>query len=344
MRRFFFSKYEWWYHILTMPLFLMIGNCYFIGKRYFNSYEVFWKGTVLVFFLYWLSLLALTALIRYITDRYPGREQTFHRLFLMLVSVAFLTLLLAAFDVWAYSRVPVLSVDFSWQKIWPIMVLGFVFDLFLCSVLGLFYSFEKWKHNQAESEKQERIALQNQFNELKGQINPYFLFNSLNTLLSLIGENQDSAVKFVEDLSVVYRYILQASGSELVQAGQELYFLEVYSRLLEVRYGDGLAIDLPEFPLPGETCIPPLTFQLLLDHAILHNSISAKKPLIFYIRIQDDLSLEIGNNVQQKVRPAGEHNSTIDKIRIKYAELGKGIRIEESPHSFSVWLPYLGEA
>lgn len=342
MRPFFFSRYEWWYHILTMPVFLLIGNYYFIGERYFHSYEIFWKGTLLVFFLYWFSLVALTALVRYITDRYPGRQQTFRRLFLMLLSVAFLTMFLAVFDVWMYSRIRSLGVPFNWQVIWPIMVLGFVFDLFLCSVLGLFYSLEKWKQNQAESEKQERIALQNQFNELKGQINPYFLFNSLNTLLSQISEDQESAVRFVEDLSVVYRYILQASGTELVQVSQEVGFLKVYSRLLNARYGDGVVIDLPELPLSHETYLPPLTFQLLLDNAILHNTISAVRPLNFYVAVKSDNSIEVGNNVQLKVRPVGEKDSTLDKIRIKYADLGKRIRVDKSEHNFSVWLPHLG--
>lgn len=123
---------------------------------------------------------------------------------------------------------------------------------------------------------------------------------------------------------------------------QEVGFLKVYSRLLNARYGDGVVIDLPELPLSHETYLPPLTFQLLLDNAILHNTISAVRPLNFYVAVKSDNSIEVGNNVQLKVRPVGEKDSTLDKIRIKYADLGKRIRVDKSEHNFSVWLPHLG--
>lgn len=340
----FFSSYEWWYHLTMMPFLLAAGNYYFIGERYFYTSEIFWIGTGLVFWLYWFSIVALTVLVRWVIARFPEREQTTRRLIIMLVSVALLTVGLAVFDVWVYSLFSVLEVAFIWKNIWPIIILGFLFDVLLCSALGLFYTFEKWKQNQSDSEKLERKALQLQFNELKARVNPHFLFNSLNSLSALIEEDQKAAESFVDGLSVVYRYILQASRAEMVSISEEIGFLRTYAKLLEVRYGDGLVISIPDHLPPTNSYLPPLTLQILLDNAVRYNQTAASKPLFFAVDILQNGDIMVQNNIQLKTRLTEEKTSGLTTLKSRYKELSDiELRVIVTDRIFSVALPYLEE-
>lgn len=337
----FFTKYEWWYHLAMMPVFCAVGNYYFIGTAYFQELSVFVPATVLVLALYWFSVVTLTLVIRWIIGRFPNVDQTAPRLVAMLLVVGLLTMVLAAFDVWAYSITPGLEVQFIWENIWPIMILGAFFDVFLCAMLGLFYSLEQWKQNQAESERLERESLQHQFDALKGQVNPHFLFNSLNTLSALIGDDQDKAEEFVEDLAKIYRYILQASKTELVPVQAEFNFLHTYARLLGARYGESLHIIEPE-PYVGELLVPPLVLQVLIDNAIKFNTMSKAKPLTIKIEIAFSQRIMVQNNIQSKVRALGTDQGGLAGIRVKYHALSnRELRVEETAEYFTVTIPLL---
>ncbi|WP_337045112.1 sensor histidine kinase [Emticicia sp. 17c] len=344
MRPSFFSKYEWWYHLSMMPIFFVAGNYYFIGETYFSNLRTFLIGTELVFVLYWFSIIMLTLAIRWVIARFPMVYQTKQRLLIMLILVGSMTMLLAVFDVWAYSIIPYLGVAFVWQKIWPIMILGLFFDVFLCAALGLFYAFEKWKQHQAENEKLERITLQRQFDALKGQVNPHFLFNSLNTLSSLIGENKELAERFVEDLSRIYRYMLQAAKVEFASLSTELEFLEIYTRLLKVRYGDGLQFVFPELPNHSGIIIPPLSLQILVDNAIKHNMMSVSKPLTISLEVLPDKRVMVQNNLQKKIRSMDMQEALLANLQAKYTFIcDDPVEVIKDDTHFTVILPVIKE-
>ncbi|GAB3523629.1 histidine kinase [Emticicia fontis] len=327
-----------------MPIFFVAGNYYFIGDSYFSEFKTFLIATELVFVLYWISIVVLTIVIRWVIARFPHFHQNKIRLFVMLVLVGSITMLLAVFDVWSYSIIPYLKVDFVWDKIWPIMILGIFFDFFLCAALGLFYAFEKWKQNQTESEKLERIALQQQFDTLKGQVNPHFLFNSLNTLSSLIGEDKDMAEQFVEDLSKIYRYMLQAAKVEFACLSTELEFLETYARLLKVRYGEGLQFNFPKSNYYKGLILSPLSFQNLVDNAIKHNMMSVNKPLLISIDVLPDKRVRIQNNLQRKVRSIDTQESLLANLVAKYSFLSdEPVTVIEDNTHFTVILPVILE-
>lgn len=344
MRPRFFSKYEWWYHLTMIPVFFVAGNYYFIGDSYFSDFKTFLIGTELVFVLYWFSIVVLTIAIRWVIARFPHFHQNGIRLFVMLILVGSITMLLAVFDVWAYSIIPYLKVDFIWDKIWPILILGIFFDFFLCAALGLFYAFEKWRQNQTESEKLERIALQQQFDTLKGQVNPHFLFNSLNTLSSLIGEDKDMAEQFVEDLSKIYRYMLQAAKVEFACLSTELEFLETYARLLKVRYGEGLQFNFPQPNSHKGLVLSPLSLQNLVDNAIKHNMMSASKPLVISIDALPDRRISVRNNLQKKIRSIDTQEALLGNLVAKYSFLSdEAVEVIEQDNHFTVILPVIME-
>lgn len=142
--------------------------------------------------------------------------------------------------------------------------------------------------------------LQSQFEMLKNQVNPHFLFNSLNVLTSLISVEPEVAEKFTGQLSKVYRYVLEHRSDDLVLLSTEIEFLKSYTFLLDIRFGDKLEIryNLNESKLDGK--LPPLSLQILIENAIKHNTFTKRSPLIIDIFVDDEDYLNVVNNYQQR--------------------------------------------
>ncbi|RIV20805.1 histidine kinase [Fibrisoma montanum] len=338
----FFSKPEWWYHVLMMPLLFPLGNYYFIGTRYFDDTRVCVVGTAIIFVLYWISVILLTLTVRRAIQWFPDVRQTLPRSLVMLVLVGLLTVLLAVFNVWVYSLFPLTGVRFSWGAVQPIWALGLVFDVSLCLTLTMLYTYTKWHENQAETELLKREALQHQFDTLKNQINPHFLFNSLNSLSSLIGEDTERAEQFVDQLAKVYRYLLQANTRDLVPLRTELDFITAYINLLQTRHGSSLQVEQAIDPALLDSSLPPLSLQVLVDNAIKHNVMLADKPLCISIRTTPGGQLQVVNNVQRKTRRFETHRSGLTNLMAKYRLLSNTpVSIEQTEVNFGVTLPLL---
>ncbi len=139
--------------------------------------------------------------------------------------------------------------------------------------------------------------LQSQFEMLKSQVNPHFLFNSLNVLISLIKLEPDTAERFTEQLSKVYRYVLENKEKDLIPLATELDFLGSYLFLLNIRFGEKLRIEIHVEPQKTDQLLLPLSMQLLIENAIKHNTFSRRKPLVINIFTQENM-LIVSNNLQ----------------------------------------------
>ncbi|SEJ00705.1 Histidine kinase [Dyadobacter sp. SG02] len=343
MKPAFFSKYEWWYHLAMMPVCFALGNYYLLGEQYFLHLPTFLVATALASVLYWFSVVILTVVIRK-TAGSSAEGHITRQMLKMLWKLAAATIVLMLFDSWMYSLVPGLDVDFSWSKIGPMVLVGLLCDAFICALLGLFYALQQWKNDQADDEKLARQSLEVEFDALKGQVNPHFLFNSLNTLSSLIGPDPEQAEDFVEDLARIYRYMLQGGRTELVPLQSELSFLEVYVRLLKVRYHDALVVHLPD-RCPPELTIPPLMLQILVDNAVQYNVLSATRPLIVTIALTDDRAIRVTNNVQMRHRTLGATGTGLRGLSAKLLTFTpRKLTIQENNDIFSVTIPLLPDA
>ncbi|RVU02878.1 hypothetical protein EOD41_02775 [Mucilaginibacter limnophilus] len=163
------------------------------------------------------------------------------------------------------------------------------------------YFFQQWVKSLSEAEDLKRLNLEMQFDSLKVQIQPHFLFNSLNTLVALIEFDTNRAKKFTLELAHMYRYFLEANSSNLVNLSDELDFAQTYFFLLKTRYEDGLYLDVHTIADLDRYSIPPLSLQVLLENAIKHNRISTAEPL--YINISIDANqhvITVKNNIQIK--------------------------------------------
>jgi hypothetical protein len=275
---FFFSRYDCWYHVLSMPVWLPIGNYYFIGPRYFTDARVFGWGTLLEMAMYWFSVLTFRQVIGRIFRQFPDLHQTPVRTAVILVTLGAIMVVQATAYVYVFSRFPLFEAPFRWSTVRSIMVIGTCFNVFFCIVLSGAYLYRQWQDNQQEREQLKRVALQHQFDQLKGQVNPDFLFHSLGSLTDLIGKDTARAEKFVEELAKVYRYLLRAHQQPLVSLAEELDFARSYAWLLGMRY-PAADVDLGGADASDAYHLPPLTLQVLLDHAVKHHLPPGDAPL-----------------------------------------------------------------
>ncbi|MBD0852223.1 sensor histidine kinase [Maribacter arenosus] len=189
-----------------------------------------------------------------------------------------------------------------------------------------------------ENERLKQQNLQNELSALKNQIDPHFLFNSLNSLISLVRDNE-KATLFVKKLSYMYRYILQSSDSDLVSLKEELKFLESYTYLIQTRYRDRFQIDIHIEDKYLNEKIPPLALQILVENAVKHNEISETNPLKVEVYTKDG-SLVVQNQIQPRTTLSENSGYGLQNLEKRYALLKKNkISIHKKNNIFMVELP-----
>ena len=194
------------------------------------------------------------------------------------------------------------------------------------------------QESRLENERLKQQSLQNELMALKNQIDPHFLFNSLNTLTSLIRENE-KATRFVKKLSHMYRYILQSGESDLVSVREELKFTESYTHLIRTRYRDRFSINIQIDDQFLDQEIPPLALQLLVENAVKHNEISTSKPLTVHIYSQEG-SLYVENKIQPRtVLKEGTKNGLLNLKKRYVLLLKKEVKVHTENNIFAVELP-----
>lgn len=175
-----------------------------------------------------------------------------------------------------------------------------LFVLLEIAVYESIYFFSEWSRTKAEAEELKRMNVQMQMDSLKVQIQPHFLFNTLNTLIGLIEGDRNRAITFTEDLAYVYRYLLEANQSSLISLEDEMKFAKTYFSLLKTRYPEGLFLK-EELGDSTDFQIPPLSLQILIENAVKHNTITKEKPLYITIRLlSEEGAMIVENNYQPK--------------------------------------------
>jgi two-component system LytT family sensor kinase len=223
---------------------------------------------------------------------------------------------------------------------------GFLAFTYTILLLALFFigrilrlQIEK-QEGRIENEHLKQQSLQNELIALKNQLDPHFLFNSLNSLTSLIRENEQ-ATQFVKKLSYMYRYILQSGDSDLVSVKDELKFLESYTFLIRTRYRDRFAIDISIEPKYLEQQIPPLALQLLVENSVKHNEISETNPLKVNIYSKDG-SIYVDNPIRlRKTFEEGTKNGLLNLKKRYILLLRKELTVRTENDIFSVQLPLI---
>ena len=208
-------------------------------------------------------------------------------------------------------------------------------------VFHTFYFYKAYQESRLKEQKIIAGTANAKFESLKNQIDPHFLFNSLNVLSSLIEENPENAKQFTTSLSKIYRYVLEQKDKELVTVSEELTFAKTYMKLLKMRFENSITFELPtDFENPDAKVVP-LSLQLLLENTIKHNVVSENKPLHIKIYIKDNF-LVVENNLQKKEVLQDRKGVGLQNIVSRYAILSeRKVLIDETKETFAVYLPIL---
>jgi len=211
-------------------------------------------------------------------------------------------------------------------------------------IMGIYesiYFMHELKNSVEEKELLKRENLHAQLNALRTQVNPHFLFNNLNTLSSLIPENPKHAVDFVQQLSKVYRHILEVEDEKSIPLKDELELLNAYIFLLKTRFGNNLQVNITISDEKLQKKIVPLSLQILMENAIKHNIVSSDKPLHIDVSTEND-SLVVSNNLQMKKQINESTGIGLDNIRNRYKMLSdKPVTVTESEGNFTVSIPLI---
>lgn len=197
-----------------------------------------------------------------------------------------------------------------------------------------------WRQSAIDTERLQKENVKAQYESLKNQVNPHFLFNSLNALTNLVYQDQDKAAKFIKQLSEVYRYVLESREKELVPSQEELKFLHSYIFLQQIRFGDKLIVDVKMENMHGQ--IAPLALQLLTENAIKHNIIAEDQPLTIKIYLAEGMIVVENNSQKKSVLTEESSGIGLENIRKRYEFLSDTkVRITETNSIFKVEIPII---
>lgn len=202
----------------------------------------------------------------------------------------------------------------------------------------LIYYMRSTRQAVEKAEQSKRIALQYQYDAFRGQVNPHFLFNSLNILMDIIEKDKDKAREFTEGLSDIYRYVLSTHRKSRVMVSEEISFIESYIHILTLKYNNFLTVRIHK-ELKTTKYIIPFTMQILLENVTKHNIISDRFPMNVDITINED-GITVKNRIMRKKNDTGT-GLGLKYILTQYEVVGKDIAISDDGEFFTAEIPYL---
>lgn len=299
----------------------------------------FTEGLWSIFFtgIFWIGN---RRIIMFFRKHFADDRDLAKRLIKQTVSIALFTLLVSVAIVYVEMRYGI--GDFQMLKargIFTVFAVSFTASILVSAIYEAAYFFFRWKESIAETERIKKERLSSQLEALKNQVNPHFLFNSLNTLASIIPEDPKRAVEFVQKMSAVYRNILDLNEKQVVTLEEELETLDKYMFLVQSRFPENLNFELHIDEVSRQRYVVPMCVQNLVENALKHNVISRKKPLFIKLETKGD-ELVVTNNLQKKAVETGSMGMGLRNIDNRYRLMfGRRITVEETEQTFGVRVP-----
>lgn len=336
--------WRWLSIVLAAELSLLFINALLalVYKKY--VWQISFSAHLLPLIVIWAILASSRALNRRLDRDFPWEEGLFQRLgiqTILTILIAFLVVFVFRNTVMALfsNTLSTHFIRFQDEIIVATVIVFFTMVVVLID-LGIFL-MQQWQRSSTEAERVKKENLEFRFDRLRNQVNPHFLFNSLNTLASLVYQDPDTASRFVRQMAKVYRYVLENRDKEVIPLAEEWNFMEAYLYLVKIRFDDGVRFELDISKEALEKMIPPMTLQLLLENALKHNIVSASKPLTIKILTKGN-RLKIENNIQPKMSPEPSTKTGLENIKSRYAILSsQPVVIESNENFFSVEIPLL---
>jgi sensor histidine kinase YesM len=332
-----------WVMVIVIPILSFIIPIVFMGCR-FNRYPLFswdkYATTLVITSVLWMGS---RRIMIYSRKKFPLFKDVRTRLiyqsiYMLVFTIVFNNLLAYVADHFVFNygfRSPGIDMLISSNAA------SIFCSIMIIAIYESIYFMNELRASVEESENLKRESLSAQLNALRSQVNPHFLFNNLNTLCSLIPENPKHAVDFVQQLSKVYRHILEVKDEKSILLKDEIDLLKAYTFLLKTRFDKNLdvTIDIPTEKLQKR--IVPLSLQILMENAIKHNIVSADKPLHIDISTVNG-SLVVSNNLQMKNQVNECTGIGLDNIRNRYKLISeKPVNVTSNDNNFTVSIPLI---
>jgi two-component system LytT family sensor kinase len=282
-----------------LPMAVLL-NYFLYGGRYFQGAGIFAWSTLVSFSILGFAFLTYGFVAISLRNRFPEDGQLLKRMgicisIFFLMSAVYISLILLVYDNFHFFGYEYSENDFTKSYLAFIVI-----NVFLTFLNEGVYRFEKYRSTMKETEQLKKEYMHSQLLGLKSQMNPHFLFNSLNTLSCLINEDQDKAEDFLDHMSKVYRYLLRNNEEQLVTVDTELNFIRSYYYLLKARHAEGLELTINVPEAYRNHMIPPLTLQMIIENSLNQNSLSRTRPLQISVASEDEW-LQIKNNLQPRM-------------------------------------------
>lgn len=350
-----------WSYVLLIPWFVPTISYLVIGYPYLHNGATFIGSTICFWLLTTIAYVPHDWAADVIVRKYPELRQTVVRAGTMALVFIGLSGFFLTVYTWLFIRFRPFGSQLTFDSVLGVYGFDLIAILLLVGINETSYSLSRWQKHQVNKEKLKKETLACKLQGLKSQVNPHFLFNSLNSLSSLIADEPQRAEHFVDQMARVYRYMLQTNRAsaddlstdetdELTTLDEELAFIDSYYHLLKTRHGAGLHLTIRVADHYRSYRLPPLTLQLLVENAVKHNVILASRPLHIDILTTTDSYLLVSNNMQKKTvrSDLARTESTqigLSNIRARYQLLAQTEPVIKSgPDSFTVLLPLLQNA
>ncbi len=277
-------------------------------------------------------------------DIYLDRVFPFERNIFKRIAIQFLVTLTVLF-VFRYASAIIFLEKVHMQISRELWIVSFVINTFmvLSIILSIFgyHFFSRWKEEKVRAAELDKEKALVQYDNLRNQLNPHFLFNALSSLNSLIFENPQLASDFLQQLAKVYRYVLEHKEKNLVTLQTEINFVNHYAQLLKTRFESAVEITYQLSDESRELKIVPVTLQILFENAVKHNIVSTATPLRIVISDEDGM-LVVQNNIQRKQRVESSNGQGLENLKNLYRYLSvRKVLVVEDPDTFAVKIPLI---
>lgn len=302
--------------------YVIVLNALMFGTCVFQSFADFGRAFGCTACFLFLAYFVFRTVAMFIRFRIPAPAGLFRRIAYMLPVFYVMNILMLSGLFEMYQRLKLIDCTVQNGMLWWAILYGCITSTGLTFINEGIANWSEWKASLSEMEKLRNAYRRSKLLGLKGQINPHFLFNCFNTLSGLIHEDESKAEKFLDEMSVVHRYLLRSDDALLVPVGDEIRFARSYLHLSKERFGSAIetSIDTDETVLAK--FLPPLSMQVILENIIYTNALDKRNPLQIRIYSSDATGLCIENSIQEKIiRQNLNVDEGLDNLLNKYRML-----------------------
>lgn len=341
----YYTSKDYTVMLVVMVPYVVVVNCMVFGIKYFSGWGIFLSSSIITAICGSLHFIVCGYVAVEMKQRFPDDDQLFKRLVIMIIMFLLLTALFLSLLFWGYEALNFYRYTFNQSGFtWAILSIG-ILNVFITFLMEGLAKFESWKASLKETEQLYMTYKQGQLMALKSQVNPHFLFNSLNTLSSLISDEPEEAEKFLDEISKVYRYMLRNDDDQLVSLSEELQFVHSYFQLLKARYGEAIKLEVNVDAARQDLLVPPLCLQVIMENALNQNVVSKSTPLLVSIYTNNENFVVIKNNIQPKVVTVPlDQEAGVDNLVNKYQLLNeRAVVIKETATERQICLPLISK-